>query len=390
MRIAIDYTSALAQSAGIGRYTRGLTAALARVDTTDELVLYSSEAPARGQVPPAAANVRLRLAGIGGRAVGNRGMTILWHRLCVPLPIELLVGRADVFHAPDFSLAPTLWARRVVTIHDLAYLTHPACALPRLIAYLEHVVPRAVRVADEIIAVSQRTAADLIERLGVAPEKVTVIHLGVDPGFRPVRDVQRLAELERRYGLRHPLILAVGTLEPRKNYERLIAAFARATRAPDGPRMLAIAGREGWLYEQVYAAVVQHGVADRVRFLGYVPEADLPALYSSAEVLAMPSLYEGFGIPVIEAMACGTPVLCSDGGSLPEVADDAALVVPATDGERMSEGLLRLVSDTSLRARLSACGVERARHFSWEDAARATIRVYARAAARPRGKEDGR
>jgi glycosyltransferase involved in cell wall biosynthesis len=376
MRIAIDYTSAIAQSAGIGRYTRSLVEALLRLETSDRFALYSSDAPTSARPFPSAPGLHTRVPGFGQHAIGNRWMTIFWHRARVPLPIELLVGRADVFHAPDFSLAPALFARRVVTIHDLAYLTHPECALPSLIAYLNVVVPSAIRAADHVIAVSASTARDLTRLLGVPPEKIATIPLGVGAKFQPVRDEAPLAALDARLGLAHPLVLAVGTIEPRKNYERLISAFSEAARKAGGPRMLAIAGRDGWLYEPVYAAARRAGVADRVRFLGYVAEADLPVLYSTAQVLAIPSLYEGFGIPVLEALACGTPVLCGDGGSLPEVAGEAALIVPATEADAIRDGLLRLCGDEALRATLRERGLARARDFTWEAAARAHLALY--------------
>src|SRR5262249_11816707 len=178
----------------------------------------------------------------------------LWQRLRLPLPIELFVGRAEVVHGPDFILPPVLGARRVVTIHDLAFLTHPDCALPSLIAYLTPAVARALRSADPIITVSPRTADDLAERLAVPPEKIRVIHLGLSPSFTPSVDAATIETLRTRYGLRRPLVLAVGTIEPRKNYETLIAAFAAARHALDGPEMLALAGRRGWLYEGVYRA----------------------------------------------------------------------------------------------------------------------------------------
>src|SRR5262249_22746481 len=161
-------------------------------------------------------------------------------------------------------------------VHDLAFITHPQCAVPALVEYLNRVVPRAVRAADRVIAVSQRTADDLAARLGVLPGKIRVIHLGVDPAFSPQRLPGRIAGLCQQYGLTQPFALAVSTIEPRKNYERLIAAFAQATRAPDGPRMLVIAGRKGWLYEGVFAAVQTHAVQDKVRFLDYLPDDELP------------------------------------------------------------------------------------------------------------------
>ncbi|MEO7001154.1 MAG: glycosyltransferase family 1 protein [Ktedonobacterales bacterium] len=371
MRITIDYTSAIAQGAGIGRYTRSLVAALARVDATDRYTLFSVERPTPERGFPVAPNMRPLV-----RPIGNRYMTILWHRAHVPLPVETLAGRADVFHAPDFSLPPTLGARRVVTIHDLAFMIHPECSVPTLVTYLNKVVPRAVRSAHHIIAVSQRTADDLVERLHVPREKISVIYLGVDPSLRRVEDPARLAEIEARFGLRHPFVLAVSTIEPRKNYERLIEAFAIAQQHPDGPRQLVIAGRKGWLYEGVFAAVERLGLGEQVRFLDYVADADLPALYTAADALAAPSLYEGFGIPVVEAFACGTPVVCSTGGSLPEIAGDAALLVAPDDTRGLANALVGLVSDEGTRATLRNRGYARLGLFDWDTAARAHVQVY--------------
>ncbi len=380
MRIAIDYTSAIAQGAGIGRYTRSLVAALARVDETNRYLLFSSEAPTPERGFPASPRMRERVISLAGRPVGNRTLTILWHRLRLPLPVELVTGNVDVLHAPDFSMPPALRTPRVVTIHDLAFLTHPECALPSLVDYLNRVVPRAVRAATRLIAVSQNTADDLVNYLGVERERISVIHLGIDPRFRRVEDQRVLRALDTRLGLEHPLALAVGTIEPRKNYERLIAAFARARREPGGPRMLAICGRKGWLYEGTFAAVEQWGVGDGVRFLDNVSDSDLPALYSTADVVAMPSIYEGFGIPVTEAMACGTPVVCSTGGSLPEVVGDAALMVAPEDIAGLADALVKAVTDADVRERLVARGLERARSFNWDEAARAHVRVYEQAA----------
>ncbi len=375
MRIAIDYTAAIAQHAGIGRYTRNLVSALAEVDTTDRLTLFSSELPTKDRGFPAAANIRSRALGIG-----NRNLTILWHRLRLPLPAELLTGSADVLHGPDFTLPPVLRARRVVTIHDLAFLTHPECALPSLVTYLTRVVPRAVHAADHIIAVSQRTADDLVAHLGVARERISVIHLGFDPSFSDPISPAQIEHVYTKYGLARPLVLAVGTLEPRKNYERLIAAFAQASREPGGPAMLVIAGRQGWLFEGIYRAVETYGVQNRVRFLDYVPDSELGALYRAADVVAMPSIYEGFGIPALEAMACGVPVVCSTAGSLPEVVGDAALLVTPDDIDALSEALLRVIRDPALRQSLASRGTQRVRTFSWKTAALAHLDVYRRVA----------
>lgn len=387
MRIAIDYSPAITSSGtGIGRYTHDLIDALLRLDMGDRITLYSSMRPHGGAGFPSAANLRTLVLPKGTT-------TFLWQRMRAPLPLEVFAGRADLVHGTNFTLPPTRHARRIVTVHDLSFLIHPEYAVPGLARFYSTIVPRAVRSADRIIAVSACTADDLVARLGVARERIAVIHQGVDPSFAPVREPDRLAALDARYGLQHPFVLAVGTIEPRKNYPALIAAFARARQQPGGPRMLAISGRKGWLYDETFAAITKYGVEDAVRFLDFVPDAELATLYSSADVFAMPSLYEGFGLPVIEAMACGTPVVVSTKGSLPEVAGEAGVQVElrpdgatgatGPDGA-LAEALVRVLTDAELRAGLVARGLERARSFTWERAARAVLDVYAEVTGRGR------
>ncbi len=378
MRIAIDYTPAIAQSAGIGRYTRSLVDALARLESGDEYLLLSADAPTAARPFPSAEALWPHIIRLAGRPIGSRRLTILWHRLRVPLPVEMIAGRADVFHGLDFALPPALGVPRVVTIYDLAFLTHPQYATPSLARYLASVVPRSLHRADAIIAISEHTAADIVARYGIAPDRITIITPGVDVSFKRISDRQTLATIDARYRLEHPLALAVGTIEPRKRYDHLIAAFAQARQQPGGPRMLAIAGRRGWLYESAYQAMEEHRVADAVRFLDYVPEDDLVALYSTADVLAMPSASEGFGIPVIEAMACGVPVVCSDGGALPEAAGAAALIVPVDDVASLAEALVAVTSETSRQEAMRSMGLARAAEFTWERVARQHLEVYHR------------
>jgi glycosyltransferase involved in cell wall biosynthesis len=266
--------------------------------------------------------------------------------------------------------------KRIVTVHDLSFLTHPECAAPGIAQMYSKIVPRSVARADHVIADSQHTASDLVELLGVAREKISVIYLGVDSSFAPVRVPDRLAALDDRLGLPHPLVLAVGTIEPRKNFPALIAAFARARAQPGGPRMLAISGRKGWLYDETFAAVKKYAVEDAVRFLDFIPDDDLATLYSAADVLVMPSIDEGFGLPVIEAMACGTPVVVSDAGALPEVVGDAGIAVSLRQEGALADALARVTSNPQLREELSARGLERVRGFTWEQAARSALALY--------------
>jgi glycosyltransferase involved in cell wall biosynthesis len=280
----------------------------------------------------------------------------------------------DLFHSPDFTLPPVRGGTRtIVTVHDLSFLHVPSCFEPPLLDYLRTNVPQAVHRADWVLADSENTRRDVIELLGVPAEKVSVIYPGVEPRFRPGYDRQTLDRVRAKYGLPSRFILSVGTVQPRKNYARLIEAFARLEE-PD--LRLVIVGGLGWLYEDIFAAIRSMGLEDRVTVTGYVEDVDLPAVYNLAEVFALPSLYEGFGIPPLEAMACGLPVIVADNSSLPEVVGDAGVLVNAYDTASLAEGLTRLLGDPALRQRLSQRGRARAQTFTWRQAAQSLLTTY--------------
>lgn len=374
MKIAIDYTPALRQGAGIGRYTRGLVAALAALDRQNSYILFCA-----GERPPAndwPANFAVRHSPLAAR-----WLTIAWHRLRIPAPAELLTGACDLFHAPDFALPPLRRPRGIVTIHDLSFLRLPHCADPGLRAFLERVVPRSVARAARVLADSESTRRDLVELLGVVNDKISVVTPAVDERFRRVTDPGQLAAVRARYRLPPRFVLGIGTLEPRKNFVGLIRAFAQMRWTTGLDYALVIAGRPGWLYEAIFEQVRRESLEDRVLFPGFVADADLPALYSLADLLAYPSLYEGFGIPVLEAMACGTPVVTSNNSSLPEAAGPAALLVDAEDVGALAEAMMRVLEDEQLRAQMIARGYEHARRFTWQRSAAALLETYRAAAA---------
>ncbi|HHX43365.1 MAG TPA: glycosyltransferase family 4 protein [Chloroflexi bacterium] len=371
-RIGIDYTAAVQQRAGIGRYTRGLIGALAELDREREYVLFSAGVEAEPRTWPD--NFARRAL-----PLSDRHMAIVWQRLRVPLPVELVTGRIDLFHSPDFVLPPVWRARTVLTVHDLSFLRHPECSSPPLLAYLMRAVPHSVARADILIADSESTRRDLIELLHVPEDRVFVVYAGVEERFRPEPSPED-ALRRKRWGLERPYILSVGTLQPRKNFCRLIHAFHRLAQAHGAPHELVIAGGKGWLYDEIFAAIGELGLEKRVRVLGFVDDADLPALYRGADVFAFPSLYEGFGIPVLEAMGCGTPVVTSNVSSLPEVAGDAALQVPPEDVDALADALWRSISDSALRETHRTRGFEQVARFTWRRAAHDLIDVYARVA----------
>ncbi len=376
MRIGIDFTSAARERAGIGRYARELVRALARVDSTNQYLLF---VPRDARSDLMAWNWPCNFS-IVRAAMTERLLAALWHRARLPLPIEAMIGKVDVFYSPDFLLPPT-WARRtLVTIHDMSYVRVPECFPQVLKDYLNRGVPRSVHRANLILADAASTREDLVQIYGVSEEKVRVLYSGVDERFRPDVPESERTQAQSHLGLEGPYVLSVGTIQPRKNFTRLIQAFAKLVSKSE-PRIsnlkLVIAGGRGWMYNEVYQTVERLHLVDRVLFPGFVADEDLPALYSMASAFIYPSLYEGFGLPVAEAMACGIPVVSSQASSLPEVAGEAALYFDPCDVEAMTDALYRALTDTTLRADLRAKGLEQVKRFSWDDAARELFKYLA-------------
>ena len=374
LRIAIDYTSAINQNAGIGRFVRNLVGSVVANDPTDAfLLLHAAPNPGREPDYPVGPNVSHRVL-----RVSERWTNIIWHRLQVPLPADWLTGPIDLFHSPDFVLPPVRAARSILTVHDLAFLLYPECADARLRAYLEKTVPRSVQRADYVVADSENTRNDVICLLGVPPERVTVVPGGVDPVFRPVTDPARLAAFRRTLGLDPvtPYILFIGVIEPRKNLMGLIEAFDILKSRRSLPHKLVVAGRRGWLSEATMERAERSQFRSEIIFPGFIPDSELPTLYSAAEAFAFPSHYEGFGLPVLEAMACGTPVVASRASSLPEIVGDAGMQVDPDDADRLASALELLALNPEMRADFRERGIARAATFTWDAAATVMLDVY--------------
>jgi glycosyltransferase involved in cell wall biosynthesis len=362
-RIAIDYTSAARQRAGIGRYTRSLIRALSLQDHTNSYALFvPRDAQSLDDTRAFPQNFRVVRA-----PLNERYMVAMWQRARVPLPIEWFTGASDVFYSPDFVLPPTRARRKILTIHDLSFKRHPETAVPNLKWYLDEAVPRAIRRADLILADSDATRRDVMEFFHVPAARVQTLYSGCEAFFQRVTDTNELQRVRAKYQLSKPFILNVGTIEPRKNLVRLIEAFAKLK--PRRDFELVIAGARGWMYDEIYQAPQKFGVSAQVRFIGFTPDADLPALYSAAELFVYPSLYEGFGLPVLEALACGAAVVTSNNSSLPEVAGDAAILVEARDVDALVWGMQKLLDDAVWRAIKQKQALAQAAKFSWQKSA---------------------
>lgn len=368
MHIAIDARLVYYTRAGIGQYTLRLTEALAAAFPGDRFTLLQDHRSPQPLVR--APNVTIARTRVPAHHPLEQHL--------LPLTVQRL--NADVFHSPDFIPPLRNRGRTVITIHDLAFLIYPHF-LTRDAARYYGKIDRAVRRADRIIAVSHSTKRDLVRMLGTPEDSVSVIYEAANPILQPIDRADAVQQVRERFGVPEDFVLFVGTIEPRKNIGGLLRAYRRLR---DDyrltPALVLLAGAPGWHNGDVYALVDSLRLKPHVFFLGEVDEEGLRALYNAARCLVHPAFYEGFGLPPLEAMACGTPVIVSDVSSLPEVVGDAGLLINPRHDEEITVALWRVLTNEALRAELRAKGLQRALSFSWERAAAQTMGVYRAAA----------
>jgi glycosyltransferase involved in cell wall biosynthesis len=361
MRLGLDVRLTYYTSGGIAKYIRRLAAALPELAPQDSHFHYYR----RGQRET-----------ISDRAQRVDCWTPAHHWLeLYALSAEVAPQRLDLLHSPDF-IPPLLGYRRsVITVHDLTFLRYPEFLTAESRRYYNAQIRWAVRRADAISADSQATKDDLVNLLGVNPDKVTVIYLGHDAEFRPLA-AEAVAPALARHNLAAGYLLFVGTFEPRKNVPGLFAAYFRLRQLlPDAPPLVLV-GWRGWLFDKTAEVMQELGLARQVRLIEDLPPADLPAIYNGASVFVLPSHYEGFGFPVLEAMGCGVPCVISNRASLPELGGDAVLAVDPDDPDALAEALRRALSDSQLRADMRRKGLAQVEQFQWERTARETLALY--------------
>lgn len=366
MRYGLDARLLAYQGGGIATYIRGLAHALcaAELGSGEMLTLLQSRRDPQAFAPCPQCEVR--------------GLWTPPHHIWEEwgLGLELALLPLDLIHSPDFIPPFRRRCPAVITVHDLDFLRSPETKTADSLRYYGQ-IRRAVADAEGIISVSQTTARDLMELVGVEPSRVHVVYHGVGESFRPLNDAVAVGDFCRRRGLPAEFVLWVGTMEPRKNLQCLFQAVAGVMdRLPRSKAHLVLAGPRGWGTDQIDAAFEQSGLADRTTFFGPASEDELVWLYNAAWVFAFPSTYEGFGLPPLEAMACGAPVVASNAPALPEVLGDAALFFDPHDPEELGAILLRVAEDGELVSRLATSGINQAARFQWADTAVRTLDVY--------------
>lgn len=356
MRVGIDISKALGPPDGIATYTAGLLRGLIALDLDLEILLY-------GLLDPL------------DRAVLFERFAPLAGKLRPRSERAPAAGDVDVFHAVANCAPLVPVAPLVYTVHDLTFLSHPSLHILANRLHCARGLVRALTQEAQFVAVSQHTRDELVRLLALEEAAIEVVPEAADERFSP-RSPAEVAALRARLGLEVPYVLSVGTLEPRKNLRRLIDVWTRLSERVRGNRVLALAGSRGWLEPDLAAFAASRGAVASVRVLGPVAADDLPALYTGADAFVYPSLFEGFGLPPLEALACGVPSAVSAASSLPEVVGEAALLFDPLSEESMAQALVRLLKEPELQAELAVAGPARAARFSWTETARRTVEIY--------------
>lgn len=363
MRVCLDVQSAITQRAGVGRYTRQLAEHLGSIVEDHELELFYFDFKRKGSPFPVS-NAAFK----ANRWLPGRIAQASWKRLNWP-PFDALAGAHDLYHFPNFILPPLRRGRTVVSIHDVSFIRFPQFTEAANLRYLTAKIQDTVRRADAIITISDFSAGEIVELLDVPADRVFPIHLGIDASFAPQSD-ECVAAIREKYALDRPYLLAVGTIEPRKNIPFLVEVFEHLK---DFDGDLVLVGRPGWKCAPIFERIAASPLAGRIRQVVPQDEDDLPAIYGGAACLLQPSFYEGFGFPPLEAMACGTPVVSSRGGSLPEVIGDAAPLLDTESVEPWCAAIMAQIetADSGAEARR-----QHAARFKWQTTADRTWDVY--------------
>jgi glycosyltransferase involved in cell wall biosynthesis len=375
MQIGIDATALPPQTVGAGYYILNLVRALSRIETGLKFKIIVQ--PHGRELLDIPERDDFTFVEVASMSPGNR---LLWEQVS----LSSLVRRegVDLLHSLHYTRPLMLPVRSAVTFHDMTFFLFPHLHTRSKRVFFPQAIRTSAKKADALLAVSESTRQDAIRLLDIPPDRITTTPLGVDPAFCPTPDPIRLENVRRKYHLPEKFILYVGLIEPRKNLPLLIRAY-KSMLEEGIEQKLVIVGRYGWMYDQVLDQISTLEIGESVHFTGYVERNDLPFVYNLASVFAYPTLYEGFGLPVLEAMACGVPVVTSAVSSLPEIVAEAGVLVPPQDEQALCSSVLTVLRDEVLQRRLSEAGAKRAGLFTWHKTAQATLEVYQRVLGAP-------
>ncbi len=368
MRIGIDATALPPQPVGAGNYIIQLIRALASLKVNDEFVIFAQQ---RGHaLISLPENDSFEWIILEDRNPGSR---LIWEQTLYPQLIRK--SGVDLLHSMHYTRPVKLPCASVVTFHDMTFFLYPELHTRAKRLFFPLAIRASARQADALTAVSESTRQDAIRVLGISPEKITATQLGVDPTFRPINDAAIKGKIAEKYDLPERFILYVGLLEPRKNLPMLIRAYKRLIDGGENFKLVLV-GRYGWMHEELLRQINNLDLEEMVHFTGYVSQEDLPLVYNLSSLFVYPTLYEGFGLPALEAMACGVPVITTDVSSLPEIVGEAGILVPVNNVEALYGAMIAVLGDEDLRRKMINKGIQRAAKFTWEQTAILTFQVY--------------
>ena len=368
MRIGIDATAVPPKPMGAGLYIIYLVREIANLESDFEFVVFAQDylRPFFADID----NPRVKIRWVGNM---HPGIRLVWEQ--IRFPVLIRGEELDLLHSPHYTMPLSKPVKEIVTFHDLIFLIYPELHTRAKRVFFPWMMRRSARKADLIITDSDSTKRDAAKLLGVDLKKMVTVPLGYQEIFKPIHDKHVLQSIKKQYKVPDKFILYVGAIEPRKNVPLLLRVYKRIVEQ-GYPHHLVIPGKMGWMVKQVIPLIKELGIEESVNLMGYVPYVDLPAIYNLADLFVYPSVYEGFGLPPLEAMACGTPVITSNISSMPEVVGDAAILVPPNDEDALYESIIHLLADSDYRKELRTKGLKRATQFTWKHTAQKTLALY--------------